>query len=60
MNCLEYRACVLLECGETPVGEQQACADQAIAGCGEPLDAYESQAAEDLITCMLTECDSLA
>ncbi len=60
VNCLEYRACVLLECGETPVGDQQACADQAIAECGEPLDAYESQAADDLITCMLTECDSLA
>lgn len=59
MGCLDYRACVVLGCGDAAPGEMEACANQALSDCGEPLSEAESSAAESLLDCMLTECDSL-
>ena len=59
INCLDYRACVIMGCGDSEQGELELCAAQAVAACGDPLDAEESAASEALVACMLSECDSL-
>lgn len=59
VNCLDYRACVVMGCGEAQEDELEACANQALSDCGDPLDEAEVASAESLVSCMLSKCDSL-
>ena len=59
INCLDYRACVVMGCDDVQGDDLETCANQALSACGEPLDDTETAAAQSLVTCMLSECDSL-
>ena len=59
VNCLDYRACAILKCSGVEAEEQESCTQQALAECGDPQDEAEAVSADALVSCMLTECDSL-
>jgi hypothetical protein len=59
VNCLDYRACVVMGCEDAAPDEMESCANQALSECGDPLSEAETDAAQSLVDCMLTKCDSL-